>query len=59
MTEQKPATFPVYPVYVGVKVTPAMAHAIRQDAQQKGVTMSDVVRQAVTQQLKNSPEVKG
>lgn len=48
-----------YPVYVGVKMTPAMAETIRQNAQRTGSSMSDVVRQAVTAQLKQSPEVTG
>lgn len=56
MTEPKTAK---YPVFVGVKVTPAMAETIRQDAQRTGSTMSDVVRLAVARQLQNSPEVKG
>ena len=50
---------PTYPVFVGVKMTPAMAETIRQDAQRTGSSMSDVIRRAVTAQLNNSPEVTG
>ena len=50
---------PTYPVFVGVKMTPAMAETIRQDAQRTGSTMSDVIRRAVGAQLNNSPEVTG
>ena len=46
-----------YPVYIGVKVTPAMAETVRQTAQRTGSSMSDVVRLAVAAQLKQSPEV--
>ena len=56
MTEPKTAK---YPVFVGVKVTTTMAETIRQNAQRTGSSMSDVVRQAVTAQLKQSPEVTG
>lgn len=56
MTPSKPLT---YPVYIGVKVTPAMAETVRQTAQRTGSSMSDVIRQAVTVQLQNSPEVPG
>lgn len=47
--------------YVGVKMPPALAQAIRQDAQRTGSTMSDVVRLAVAAALKMTtpPEVNG
>ena len=45
-----------YPVYIGVKVTPAMAETVRQTAQRTGSSMSDLIRLAVAAQLNNSPE---
>ena len=53
---QRPAT-----IYVGVKMPPVLANAIRQDAQRTGSTMSDVVRLAVAAALNVTPpqEVPG
>ena len=56
MTPSKPLT---YPVYIGVKVTPAMAETVQAQAQRNGSSVSDVIRQAVTVQLQQSPEVPG
>lgn len=56
MTQPKTLT---YPVFVGVKMTPTMAETVKAHAQRTGSSVSDVIRQAVTVQLQNSPEVPG
>lgn len=52
MTPSKPLT---YGVFVGVKLTPTLAQAVKTQAKQSGSTVSDVIRTALKAQL-NSPE---
>jgi len=56
MTQPKPVA---YPVYVGTRFPADLAQQVKATALKTNATMSDVVRQAVTAQLKQSPEVPG
>ena len=56
MTPPKPLT---YGVFVGVKMPATLAQQVKAHAQRNGSSVSDVIRQAVTVQLQNSPEVPG
>ena len=56
MTQPKPVA---YPVYVGTRFPADLAQQVKATALKTNATMSDVVRLAVAQQLKQSPEVTG
>ncbi len=47
------------PVFLGVRIDPEQLAAIKAQAARTAATMSDVVRQAVAQQLQTPPEVNG
>ena len=52
MTQAQPLTF------VGVKMPPALAGAVKATAAARGVTISDVIRLAVAKDLASAPNAQ-